>query len=281
MLAWGAPHFPHASAPKEFQDVFPQEYIILRDNVSVDKRELAKKESVGYYAHILALDKCMGDLQQTINDAGIAENTIIIFTSDHGEMMGSHGVSPRQKQVPWSESVRVPFLLTYPARYGNKQIDVDAPINVPDILHTLLSLAGLPVASTFDGENMADVIENPGFKKDKAALVMNVSPFAGKADEYRGIYTNRYAYVKKLDGPWLLFDNKNDPLQMDNLVNKPEYEPLQKEMEAILQRELKKARDNFMPRQYYIEKWGYKLAKGGEIDYSEHAEFQGPGINKK
>ena len=281
VLAWGAPHFPHASAPKEFQDVFPQEYIILRDNVSVDKRELAKKESVGYYAHILALDKCMGDLQQTINDAGIAENTIIIFTSDHGEMMGSHGVSPRQKQVPWSESVRVPFLLTYPARYGNKQIDVDAPINVPDILHTLLSLAGLPVASTFDGENMADVIENPGFKKDKAALVMNVSPFAGKADEYRGIYTNRYAYVKKLDGPWLLFDNKNDPLQMDNLVNKPEYEPLQKEMEAILQRELKKARDNFMPRQYYIEKWGYKLAKGGEIDYSEHAEFQGPGINKK
>lgn len=280
VLAWGAPHFPHATAPKEFQRQFTEDDLILRDNVSDNMKEMAKKEAMGYYAHILALDKCMGDLQKVIDEAGISENTIVVFTSDHGEMMGSQGVRPRQKQVPWVESVNVPFLLKYPAQYGNKKIEVEAPINTPDILPTLLSLAKLPVPKSIEGENMAEAIGNPEANKDKAALVMNVSPFAGKSDEYRGVYTSRYAYVKTLEGPWSLFDNKEDPFQMNNLVDKPEYEQLQKEMEAVLQKELKKVGDEFMPRQYYIDKWGYKLNKSGYIDYSEGAEPQGPKINK-
>jgi arylsulfatase A-like enzyme len=280
VLAWGAPHFPHASAPMEFQNQFPKEKIIIRGNVPDSMQEAARKESVGYYAHMMALDKCIGDLQKAIAESGQSENTIIVFTSDHGEMMGSHGVSPRQKQVPWAESVKIPFLLSYPARYGKKRIEVDAPINVIDVLPTLLSVAGLPVPGKLDGENMAGVIDNPNLRRDKAALVMNVSPFAGKADEYRGIYTNRYAYVKTLHGPWLLFDHKNDPLQMNNLVNKPGFQQLQNEMEVALQKELKKAGDDFKPRQFYIDKWGYTL-KNGAIDYAEHAQVQGPAINKE
>ena len=222
----------------------------------------------------------MGELHNAIDEAGISDHTIFVFTSDHGEMMGSHGVRPKQKQVPWAESVKVPFLLRYPARYGNRKIVVDAPINTPDILPTLLSLAGLPVPNAIEGENMADAIDNEEIARDKAALIMNVSPFAGKADEYRGIYTSRYAYVKTLEGPWLLFDHKKDPLQMDNLVGKPGHEQLQKELEMELQRELKKVGDEFMPRQYYIDKWGYKLSERGHIDYTENAEFQGPDLNK-
>jgi arylsulfatase A-like enzyme len=158
---------------------------------------------------------------------------------------------------------------------------VDAPINVPDVLPTLLSLAELPVPETIEGENMAGVIEDPAVGKDKAALIMNVSPFAGKADEYRGVYTSRYAYVKTLDGPWFLHDQEKDPLQMDNLAGKPEYKQLQEEMEAALQRELKNIGDEFRPRQYYIDKWGYKLTKGGFIDYSKGATPQGPGLNRQ
>ncbi len=279
VLAWGAPHFPHGSAPKEFQEQFNEGDIILRDNVAEDMRETAKKEAVGYYAHILALDKCIGDLEKAIEEAGISENTIIVFTSDHGEMLGSHGVRPKQKQVPWAESVRIPFLLKYPARFGNKKIEVEAPINVPDILPTLLSLADLPVPGFVDGENMADAIENPELKKDKATLVMNVSPFAGKSDEYRGVYTSRYAYVKTLEGPLFLFDNKKDTLQLDNLVHNPEYKQLQEEMEVVLQNELSKIGDEFRPRQYYIDKWNYKLNSAGYIDYGKDAKPQGPKLN--
>jgi arylsulfatase A-like enzyme len=198
VLAWGAPHFPHHTAPGDLQKIFSPENIILRENVSQEMKEMARKESVGYYAHILALDSCMGKLQNALDQAGISENTILVFTSDHGEMMGSQGVRPKQKQVPWAESVKVPFLLRYPARYGKKKLVVDAPINTPDILPTLLSLAGLPVHDAIEGEDMSRAIENKEEAADKAALIMSVSPFAGKADEYRGIYTSRYAYVKTL-----------------------------------------------------------------------------------
>jgi len=157
---------------------------------------------------------------------------------------------------------------------------VDAPINTPDILPTLLTMAGLPVHEAIEGEDMSRAIENKEEAADKAALIMNVSPFAGKADEYRGIYTRRYAYVKNLEGPWLLFDHEKDPLQLDNLIGKPGYEDLQKDLEGMLDRELAAAGDGFRPRQYYTDKWGYKLTEGGYIDYSAGAEFQGPGLNK-
>lgn len=280
VLSWGAPHFPHHTAPEELQNLFKTEDIVLAANVTDDMKTSSAKESVGYYAHIVALDKCLGDLQKAIDEAGIAKNTIFVFTSDHGEMMGSQGVRPKQKQVPWAESVRVPFLLRYPALYGDKKTVINSPINAPDILPTLLSLANIPVPASVEGESMACAIDKPELKKDKVALVMNVCPFAGKATEYRGIYTDRYAYIRSLDGPWLMFDNINDPLQMNNLIDKPGYEKVQKKLDSILQKELEKIGDEFMPREYYIDKWGYKLNKWGHIDYTGDFEFQGPGMNK-
>ena len=288
VLAWGAPHFPYHNTPDEMQVQFNQEDIILSGNVAEELKEAAAKQSTGYYAHILALDKCLGEIQTAIEEAGISKNTIFVFTSDHGEMMGSQGVRPRQKQVPWAESAKVPFLIRYPARYGNEKIVVDAPINTPDILPTLLSMAGLSVPSFIEGESMAEAIEKPELAMDKAALVINVSPFAGMGDEYRGIYTERYAYIKTLNGPWLLFDNTKDSLQMNNLVGNPEYETLQRQMEQKLQRELEKVNDNFEPRQFYIDKWEYKLTDRGHIPYysvqgedSDKIVFQGPALNKK
>jgi arylsulfatase A-like enzyme len=187
--------------------------------------------------------------------------------------------------------VKVPFLLQYPARFGNEKIVVDAPINTPDILPTLLSIANVPIPRSVEGEDMTHAIGDNGAAQDKAALVMNVSPFAGDFDEYRGIYTSRYAYVESLDGPSRLFDMEEDPLQMNNLIDNPEYEELQTRLGMSLQRELDKVGDEFRPRQYYIDKWNYRLNEYGHIPYGfikdfESAEsgeivFQGPSLNKQ
>ncbi|MBA7556583.1 hypothetical protein ES705_49297 [subsurface metagenome] len=67
---------------------------------------------------------------------------------------------------------------------------------------------------------------------------------------------------------------------MNNLIDKPGYEKVQKKLDSILQKELEKIGDEFMPREYYIDKWGYKLNKWGHIDYTGDFEFQGPGMNK-
>jgi len=84
---------------------------------------------------------------------------------------------------------------------------------------------------------------------------MNVSPFAVKMDEYRGIYTSRYAYVKNLTGAWFLYDNIEDPFQLKNLAGNPEYTDIQKMLESSLQNELKKIGDDFQPGEYYLKKW--------------------------
>jgi arylsulfatase A-like enzyme len=204
--------------------------------------------------------------------------------------MGSHGWWPKQKQVAWAESVKVPFLVQYPAKFGNDKVVVDAPINTPDILPTLLSLSGLPVPASIEGEDMSYAIGGNQAAQDKAALVMNVSPFAGDFDEYRGIYTSRYAYVETLDGPSMLFDMDEDPLQMSNLVNHPDHEELQARLALALQEELTRVGDEFMPRQYYINKWNYELNDAGHIPYGFIADyesgesgepvFQGPSLNK-
>ncbi len=268
VLAWGAPHFPHDNAPEEMQRLFIPDSIKLQMNVSENLRSVARKESAGYYAHIAALDKCMGDLQRAVIEAGLSENTIFVFTSDHGEMMGSQGVRPTQKQVPWAESARVPFLLRYPARFGNQKIRISTPLNTPDILPTLLSLSGIPVPETVEGEDMTEAIRKPGKFKEKAALIMSVSPSAAVLkDEYRGIYTSRYTYVETLKGPWLLYDNTVDPMQMNNLAGNGGYARLQKKLQTSLQTELKKIGDEFKPRDYYISKWGYKVNQYGYIDY--------------
>ena len=128
---------------------------------------------------------------------------------------------------------------------------------------------------------MSYAIGNNDAAKDKAAMIMQLSPFAGKFDEYRGVYTSRYAYIRTLEGPFRLFDNIVDPLQMNNLVGKPGYVEIQQKLEAQLQQELMKVGDEFKPRQYYIDKWNYTLTKGGYIDYSKNAAFQGPGLNKR
>jgi hypothetical protein len=86
-------------------------------------------------------------------------------------------------------------------------------------------------------------------------------------DEYRGIYTSRYTYVETLKGPWLLYDNSDDPMQLNNLAGNAKYARLQKKMESSLRQELKKIGDDFKPREYYLAKWGYKVNKNGYIDY--------------
>ncbi|MCX6896351.1 MAG: sulfatase-like hydrolase/transferase, partial [Verrucomicrobia bacterium] len=138
---------------------FPPDKIKLRPNVPAEMQTpQLRTEAQGYMAHTAALDKCIGEVMQTIADAGIKEDTIVVFSSDHGEMMGSHGVKPHTKQVPWDESARVPFLLRYPKAQGGAGRVAATPLTTPDIMPTLLSLAGVAVPKTVEGVDVSAVV---------------------------------------------------------------------------------------------------------------------------
>ncbi len=253
VLSLGPPHNPYGTAPEEFQALYREREIRLRPNVPKAQAEEATKNLRGYYAHIAALDRCVGRLVNAVDTSGQAEDTLFVFASDHGDMLHSQGLT--MKQLPWEESLRVPFLIRYPRLLGRRSRASVTPIDAPDIMPTLLGLAGLPVPESVQGTNFAPLVK--GEVKDEAepAALLNLpASFSmmrryGIA-EYRGVRTPRYTYVRSIHGPWLLYDNQRDPFQMQNLVEK--QPSLRSRLDRKLDALLKKANDEFLPGSTYI-----------------------------
>ncbi|MDX1683457.1 MAG: sulfatase-like hydrolase/transferase, partial [Phycisphaeraceae bacterium] len=85
VLSWGPPHAPYRTAPERYQQMYDPAEIKLRDNVPESIADRARKDIAGYYAHITALDDCVGELLACLEEKGIADNTILVLTSDHGD----------------------------------------------------------------------------------------------------------------------------------------------------------------------------------------------------
>lgn len=277
-LSIATPHFPHSSAPQKYKDLYPEEDIILAPNVSDSWKERARKELQGYYAHCTATDEAIGRILDQIEALNLSENTILVLSADHGEMMGAHGIRPFTKQLAWDESIKVPFLIRYPGINEHKGAIVNAPINTPDILPSLLGLANIDIPESIEGEDLSGLIKSPDPEVDRAALVMNVCPFTSeyKYPEYRAIRTKQYTYARTLEGASKFFDNKQDPYQMNNLVDQAEYADLQLKLDKKLNAALENIGDDFRERDYYLQKWNVRLdTSNNAINYRDFLKGEG------
>ncbi|MDP1815153.1 MAG: sulfatase [Leadbetterella sp.] len=269
-ISIGSPHDPYQTAPEKYRKLYQNKELIINPNVPADKLEKVKKDLIGYYSHIAAIDESIGKMWETLKDLGIDENTIIVFSSDHGDLLGAHGAW--NKQQPYEESLRVPFLIHYPKLFGKKPKTLSTLLNSPDIMPTLLGLAKIKIPNSVEGLDFSGELK--GRKKDKVSqtLIACYQPF-GQWDrqrggkEYRGVYTGKYTYTRDLNGPWLLFDNEKDPFQMNNLIGKPEFAILQNDMEERLKSELQKRNDKFEPGMEYIKKWKYIVDNTETVPY--------------
>lgn len=271
-LSWGTPHAPYHTAPDEYRSLYDSADMVLRPNVPTDMKGRAKKDLAGYYAHATALDDMIGKLRVVLEETALADNTIVLFTSDHGDLLGSQGAY--KKQQPYDESIRVPMLYYVPERNNNSAGPLEALMNSEDILPTLLGLCDIPIPGTTEGIDYSRYIkggENPG---DTATLITCVQPFGqwnrvqhgGK--EYRGVRTLRYTYTRDLEGPWLLFDNEKDPYQLNNLVGNPEFAALQAGLDQLLLKKLNDTNDEFLSGPEYIAQWGYPIDETGTVPYT-------------
>jgi len=271
VLSWGPPHNPYETAPEQYKTMYEPENIRLRPNVPDESAQQARKDLAGYYAHCSTLDVCIENLLHTIREKGIEEDTIFVFTSDHGDMLGSQG--EQRKQRPWDESIRVPFLLRYPAMFGCQPKQLDAFIDAPDILPTLLGLCGFPIPDTVEGLDFSNYMQGGANPSDGAAVIMCPHPFGEwvrrqHGREYRCLRTQRYTYVRTLEGPWLLYDNDEDAYQLSNLIDNPAYGQLQQDLDAWLQRKLDAMSDEFLPGMDYIRQWNYTVNERGTVPYA-------------
>jgi len=274
-VSWGPPHDPYNKVPDEYKERVPLDEIELRENVQeravvdhlislddpseeiarkrtarraiLDDDERLKREYVqGYYAHTVALDDCVGKIRAALDEAGIAEDTILVFASDHGDMLGCHSMA--LKQMPLEESISVPFVVEYPRAVpaGERTDALLAPI---DIMPTLLSLAGLECPE-IHGKDVSDAARGGATDQQDGVLIMKMVPgggpyMANAITPWRGVRTKRHTYVNLLGhGPWLLYDNEADPNQLVNLIDDPGHAALAADLEKRMRELMKEAGDS-------------------------------------
>ena len=256
-LSWGPPHEPYELMPPEYLTYDPAE-IALRPNVTGDPR----RDIAGNYGHITALDRCFGRILDALDEQGLAEDTLVVFTSDHGDMLGSHG--QRYKQRPWEESIMVPFACrlpgTTPAGHRTRAL-----INAQDIMPTLLDLAGVAIPETVEGVSLAAGARGAETCGPATTPLHNTCPFQDSVPEWRGVRSERHTFVRTLEGPWLLYDNEADPYQLANLVDRPQAAGVQRELDEALHGWLEEIGDDFQPREVYWERFGFDVEPSGHM----------------
>ncbi len=205
-----APHPPYHAIAPHVAEVKRGE-LKLRANVPTggDVEKQAREEMAGYYAHIEATDRAIGKL---LTEVDLAE-TIVVFTSVHGDMHGSHGLF--RKAWPYEESIRVPLLVRYPggkAPSSNLQAPKEdsSPVSLVDLPHMAVAWA--------EGREWHNKRDSALISMPSATEIALQCPVA-----WRGFRSPKHKLVLNEDGtPWLYFDLEKDPLEMRNLVNEPE-----------------------------------------------------------
>ena len=261
VLSWGPPHNPYRDLPRRYLDRYPPAEVEVPPNCPDPVRE----DLSGYHAHVTALDEQLGRIEAALAAEGVLENTIFVYTSDHGDMLGSQGVN--RKQHPWDESILVPFLLRCPGQAGRGR-RLSFPLNVVDILPTLLGLAGVPIPATVEGSDLSPAVRGEPFTGNEHALTMCIAPFAEYVGTpWRGVRGARYSYARWLDGRGILYDTVADPDQLRNLYRDDSCRSIRAELEDALQRLLAQRGDRFQPASAYCEQYGYTVDERGAVPY--------------
>ena len=246
VVSWNPPH-PPFNPPAEDQAPYPAATVPMRPNVSLTptdgskprpaplQNEAALREAEqGYYGGITGVDKQFQRLLDALDKAGMADNTIVVYTSDHGEMMGTH--CRMAKQVPWEESAHVPFFIRVPGagNHGKSSQELFASI---DIYPTLCGLAGIPIPSHCAGRDVSAVMRGEHFPSAESVIIMNESNGDSNDPEaigFRAIRTLHHTYAVAVDGRWLLYDNVADPYQQHNLINDPKHKGLMDSFDQMI-----------------------------------------------
>ena len=208
-----------------------------------------------YYAMVANLDWNFGRLLDAVRNAGIEDNTIIVFSSDHGEMFGAHGRI--QKLTFYEEAVRVPFLIHWREKipYG---LVSEACLGTPDIMPTVLGLMGLPIPDNVEGMDLSHLALGKKGPEPEAALLQGMGHTYLWKDgfEWRGLRDKRHTYaVYRKGGRELLFDNRNDPFQMQNLIDNEGYRDILKTMRNMLKQKMTALNDTFKNCTWYRDHW--------------------------
>ncbi|QDT27941.1 sulfatase [Gimesia panareensis] len=204
-----------------------------------------KKAVGGYLAAVSYMDRQVGKVLDALEQAGIADKTIVIFTSDHGYHLGEHDFWA--KVSLHEESAAVPLIISVP---GKQPAVCDSLAELLDLYPTISSLCDLNVPTGIQGKNLAPLLDDPTLKVRDAAF--SVDP-RNKGNRGFLLRDERYAYIQYKEdasGGVELFDMEQDPKQYTNLAEKPGYEKLVARFKQRMADKLKAVRTNDLGHSY-------------------------------
>jgi len=252
------PHCPMSDAPERYTTMYDPEAVPLRENVNPELRlknqdhwfkvycwdfryykfhlpyteKLPQNLTIRdvtalYYGMTTWVDDTVGRMLAALESAGLAENTIVIFTSDYGDNLGSHGMV--QKNTPNEESLRVPYIIRWPAKLATNKVDHTNVISHVDIMPTLLSLLDYPIPDHIDGRDFKSMLKDVGGSSDtNSHAYFETSEGAGirttdrlcfiPYDDAHSAKEIRSNTRKLAETPAQFYNLTNDPYEQDNLA---------------------------------------------------------------
>lgn len=250
------PHVPFV-APENYFEPYPYQQLVLPPQVENDwddipelginyvnsvnaqmSEEQEKKAIAGYYASVSYMDAQVGKVLQTLEDEGLEDNTIVIFTSDHGFHLGEHRFW--MKLGLHEESVRVPMIIKVP---GKKPTVTDSFVELLDLYPTIAELANLEYSEHLQGKSLVQMLDDPTY---------SVRDVAFSVTRWRGemIYllrSEKWAYIQygeEAEAGMELYDMQLDPQQFNNLAGNPLYEEVVDQFQKMLEEKLAVVREN-------------------------------------
>jgi arylsulfatase A-like enzyme len=248
------PHDPYI-APEEYMRRHTPGAVQLRPNVPQVRwvRERAMRDLAGANAMVENLDWNVGRVIRTLEETGLADDTYIMFFSDHGDLHGSHGQF--HKTAPWAEALSIPFIVggsgSLNTRYGSRRGRPSAPLNHVDIAPTTMGLCGLNAPDWMAGYDYSGLV-----RKDRECTDMPDSAYVqctiptGHGDSvdraWRGVVTvDRWKYICLEHQPWLMFDMKEDPFEQVNLAHNSKWREKRRELNERLKQWVADTGDEF------------------------------------
>ncbi len=261
-ISFKAPHRPVHPDPK-FNDVYAGKTFKKPDNYGRENGEHFSRQSkagrqyvrfnqwgysdrydkvmADYHQQIYGIDVAVGMIRKALEEQGVADNTVIIYTSDNGFFCGSHGYG--SKVLPYEEATRVPMII-YDPRSPNsgKQLRSDALTGNIDFAPTMLKLAGLPVPENMDGADLMELYGNPQESIHESLALINV--WGSKPTHAMAVVTKELKYIhwgyaaEGFEATEELYHLGKDALELTNQAGNPEYSAVMQQMRNAYDRHL-------------------------------------------
>ncbi|GAA4237644.1 sulfatase [Postechiella marina] len=200
-----------------------------------------------YFGSVKCIDDNIGKLINSLKERGILENTIIMFSSDHGDLLGEH--NQINKGAPFEGSALIPFIIYHGKSIKPKTI-VKQAVNNTDWMPTFLSMAGVKNLPKTAGKDLSQLIENPNLKTEN-----NVT-FSRIHKSWVAAITNRYKLIIDVSvksQPWLI-DTKKDPDELINHFGEPAYKDITKNLASKLKDYTIEQNDSFKDNKIFKQK---------------------------